>query len=75
VLAYYCLPKQPKSVLVLVLVLMALYMAGYPFIGLMLDERKRNAIEGAVQVGMIAYVFALTLFVRVRSLRKKRKAE
>jgi len=66
VLAFITLRKLTRLPLVLTLVLMALFMAGYPFAGL-LDEQKRNAFEGIVQVAMIAYVFALTLYVRVRS--------
>jgi hypothetical protein len=67
VLAFITLRKLTRLPLVLTLVLMALFMAGYPFIGLLPDEQKRNTFEGMVQVAMIAYVFALTLYVRVRS--------
>ena len=67
VLAAISLRRLPRLPLVLTLVLMALFMAGYPFIGLLPNEQRRNAFEGMVQVAMIAYVFALTLYVRVRS--------
>lgn len=67
VLAFITLRKLTRLPLVLTLALMALFMAGYPFVGLLPDEQKRNAFEGMVQVAMIAYVFALTLYVRVRS--------
>ena len=67
VLAAISLRKLPRLPLVLTLLLMALFMAGYPFVGLLPDERKRNAFEGVVQVAMIAYVFVLALFIRVRS--------
>jgi hypothetical protein len=59
--------------LILTLALMVLFMAGYPRIGLLMDEQKRNAIEGGIQVAMIAYVFVLTLFVRMRSLSQKKQ--
>jgi hypothetical protein len=72
-LAFWALPRQPRPVLILTLALMVLFMAGYPRIGLLMDEQKRNAIEGGIQVAMIAYVFVLTLFVRMRSLSRKKQ--
>jgi hypothetical protein len=67
ILAFIVLRKLTRLPLVLTLALMALFMAGYPFIGLLPDEQKRNVSEGIVQAAMIVYVFALTLYTRVRS--------
>jgi hypothetical protein len=69
ILAFLVLRKIPRLPLILLLVLMALFMGGYPFAGL-LDEQRRNAFEAIVQAAMIAYVFALTLFVRIRGQGK-----
>ena len=66
-LAFIVLRELTRLPLVLTLVLMALFMAGYPFIGLLPDEQKCNVSEGMAQVAMIVYVFALTLYTRVRS--------
>jgi hypothetical protein len=65
-LAFIALRKLTRLPLVLTLALMALFMVGYPFVGLVPDEQKRNALEGMIQVAMIAYVFVLTLYIRVR---------
>ncbi len=65
-LAFIALRKLPRLPLVLTLALMALFMAGYPFVGLVLDEQERNVLEGMIQVAMIAYVAVLTLYARVR---------
>jgi hypothetical protein len=70
--AYFALRKLPRLPLVLALILMAFFLGGYALVGLSPDEKKRNAFELLVQVGMIAYVFLLALFIRVRSsLRPK----
>lgn len=68
-LAFWLLRKLPRLPLVLMLILMALFMAGYPFSGL-LDEQKRNAFAAIVQAAMIAYIFALTLFARLKGQGK-----
>ena len=68
-LAFFLLRKLPRLQIVLLLILMALFMGGYPFAGL-LDEQKRNAFEAIVQAAMIAYIFALTLFVRLKGQGK-----
>ena len=66
VLAIITLRKLPRLPVVLTLLLMALFMSGYAFVGLLPDEQKRNATESLVQAGMIAYVLVLALFTRVR---------
>ncbi len=71
ILAFYSLRKQPRFLSIILVVLMALFMIGYPFIGLLPDEQKRNVAEGAVQIAMIAYVFILTFITRVRNLSKQ----
>jgi hypothetical protein len=68
-LAFFVLRKLPRLPMVLLLTLMALFMGGYPFAGL-LDEQKRNAFEAITQAAMIAYIFALTLFVRIKGQDK-----
>lgn len=65
VLACFVLRKTPRLPLMLIVVLLAIFAGCYPTIGL-LDEQKRNAMETFVQAGMIAYIFGLTLFVRLR---------
>ena len=66
-LAFIILRKTPRLPLTLVLFLMALAIGGYLFIGLLPDEQKRNAAETLVQACLIAYLFLLTLYTRLRS--------
>jgi RsiW-degrading membrane proteinase PrsW (M82 family) len=68
-IAYYILRKKvSKEPLWLVLLLMALFMAGYVFLGFLGDEQKRNSTEALIQAALIGYVFLLTLFTRLRSI-------
>lgn len=69
ILALFVLRNLPRLPLGLVLLLLALAAGGYPLVGL-LDEPKRKALETFIQAGMIAYVFFLTLFVRLRRTQK-----
>lgn len=64
-IAWLLLRQVPRLPLTLILLLMALFIGGYPLISFLPDEQKRNAAESLVQVGMIAYVFSLSLFIRV----------
>ena len=64
-LAFLILRKTPRLPLTLVLLLMALAMGGYVFIGLLPDEQKRNAAETLIQACLIAYLFLLTLYTRL----------
>jgi hypothetical protein len=70
-LAFFMLRKIPSLPFVLILILMALFVGGYPLIGLLLDEQKRKAFETIVQVGMIAYVFLLALLNRLRKVNRQ----
>jgi hypothetical protein len=71
-ITFFALRRLPRLPLVLILALMAFFLGGYALVGLLSDEKKRNTFEVSVQAGMIAYVFLLALFVRVRSaLRTK----
>jgi hypothetical protein len=70
-LAFFILRRAPRVPLILILILMALFMGGYPLIGLLTDEQKRKAFETIVQVGMIAHVFLLALFTRLSSARRQ----
>ncbi|MBN1430057.1 MAG: hypothetical protein JXB07_16930 [Anaerolineae bacterium] len=72
-LAFITLRKTPRLPLALVLLIMAAFINGYIRVGLLPDEQKRNAAESMVQVGMIAYVVLLTLFIRVRSIVRVRE--
>jgi hypothetical protein len=68
-IAYYTLRnKVPKEPLWLILLLMALFMGGYVFLGFLGDEQKRNSAEALIQAGMIGYTFLLTLFTRLRAI-------
>jgi len=69
-LAFIILRKLQRLPLVLTLVLMALFLIGYPLVGLLPDEQQRGAAEGMIQAGMIGYVFGLALYGRVRSMRQ-----
>ena len=68
VIAFLLLRKTPRLPLVLVLLLMALAMGGYAFIGLLPDEQKRNAIETLIQACLIGYIFFLALYTRLRPM-------
>lgn len=69
ILAFFILHKLPHLPLILILTLMTLFAGGYSLIGLLSDEQKRKAFETIVQVGMIAYIFLLTLFTRLSRIR------
>ena len=66
-LAFILLRKTPRLPLTLVLLLLALAMGGYVFVGLLPDEQKRNAAETLIQACLIGYLFLLTLYTRLRS--------
>lgn len=66
ILAFSLLRRLPRLPLVLVLLLMALAMGGYAFIGLLPDEQKRNAVETLIQACLIGYIFVLALYTRLR---------
>lgn len=69
VMAFLLLRKTiPRLPLYLVLLLMALFMAGYVFISFLPDEQKRNSAEALIQSALIGYVFLLTLYTRVRGV-------
>jgi hypothetical protein len=69
-MAFAVLRKTPRLPAVLILLLMALAMGGYAFIGLQPDEQKRNAAETLIQAGLIGYIFLLTLYTRLRPTLK-----
>jgi hypothetical protein len=45
---------------------MVLFGGIYPWVGTLPDEQARNAVLGGVQAAMVFYIFAFTLFIRVR---------
>jgi hypothetical protein len=61
------LGRLPRLPLALILIQVVIFGIAYPFSGLLPGERERNALDGAVQIGMIIYIFGLTLYTRVRS--------
>jgi len=61
------LRNLPRLPLILILLLAIVFGMAYPFAGLLPGERERNALDGAVQIGMIIYLFGLTLYTRVRN--------
>jgi hypothetical protein len=67
IIAFFHLRRLPRLPLVLVLVLMALAIGGYAFIGLISDVQKRNTAETLIQACLIGYIFFLTLYIRLRS--------
>jgi len=68
IIAFFLLRKMPPLPLVLILLLMALTLGGYAFIGLLPDEQKRNATETLIQACLIGYLFLLTLYIRLRPI-------
>ena len=66
--AFILLRKLPRLPMVLTLLLMALAMGGYAFIGLLPDEQKRNSTETMIQACLIGYLFLLTLYTRLRPI-------
>ena len=69
VLAFYLLRRNVhKELLWLTLLLMEISMGGYVLLSFIGDEQKRNATEALIQVGVIGYIFLLTLFTRLRAI-------
>jgi hypothetical protein len=66
VLAFFTLRGIRLLPLVLLLLWMAFFINFYPLLSLQMDEQKRIAAENLVQAGMIAYVFVISIFVRLR---------
>jgi len=64
-LSFFTLRGIPKFPKILILLLLFLFISGYPLVGL-LDEQKRNGLETIIQAGMIAYIFIITLVIRLR---------
>lgn len=68
-MAFYLLRRNiDKEPLWLTLILMEISMGGYVLISFIIDEQKRNATEALIQVGVIGYIFLLTLFTRLRAI-------
>jgi hypothetical protein len=66
-LAALLLRRMDSLSVLLSLMLLAIFAGAYPFVGLVPGERERNAIDGAVQAGMILYLFGLTFYARIRA--------
>ena len=67
-LVYFSFRKQPRTPLILILILMVFFLCIYPQVSIITDEQKRNAILGSVQIAMIVYLFGLALYNRVQGL-------
>ncbi len=63
---YLILRDTPPLPRALILTLMVIFSGIYPLAGSIPDEQQRNAILGGAQAGMILYIFAYTLFTRIR---------
>jgi hypothetical protein len=55
----------------LILGWMAFFVFYYPFNSVTSELAKRNAFESIVLVALIAYTFSLTLFIRIRNMRRE----
>ena len=76
IIAYFTLRgSMDRLPLVLVLILLAGFMAVYPLISLMQEEATRNAVESFIQAGMIFYIFILTLVIRLTHLVKNKEVQ
>jgi hypothetical protein len=64
-LLYRTLPS--RGVRWLILGLVAFFTVGYPLAGLLETDIAMNAFQSLVQVGMIVYLFTLTLLARLRT--------
>lgn len=61
---------QPSRLLrVLVYALVAFFTVVYPLSGLVTDVTQRNTFDGLVQVGLIVYLFGLSLYTRLEANR------
>ena len=72
-LGTFALRKLPRLPLSLVLLLMVIFLCGYPQISLVTDEQKRNSMFGMVQISMVVYLFGLSLYTQIRSMVQARK--
>ncbi len=70
------LRRLPRPPLILTLLIMAIFMGGYPLVGLYPDEGQRKSFETYVQAGMLAFIFLLSISALVRKiLRSGGKAD
>jgi hypothetical protein len=67
---YYLLRSQPRLPLVLTLILAIVFNVGYPFAGFLPEGPARNSFDAIVLTIILLYLFSLTIFVRLRKLRK-----
>lgn len=63
----FLLYRKVKSRLLKILIygLVAFFTVAYPLSGLLTDSTQRNSFEGLVQVGLIVYLFGLSLYTRL----------
>ncbi len=66
-LAFLLYRKHPSRLLrILVAALVIVFGLLYPLSGLLTDVAYRNSVDGLVQVGLIVYLFGLSLYARLR---------
>ncbi len=70
VACFFIFRQQAKLPLVLILCLTLIFAVMYPFAGLLPGEREKNSLDGAIQAGMILYVFVLTFYMRLRPAKR-----
>jgi hypothetical protein len=67
--------RRPSRLLrVLIFTLVGFFTIVYPLAGLLTQVTQRNSFDGAVQVGMILYLFGLSLYTRVERVNEPREA-
>jgi hypothetical protein len=67
--------RRPSRLLrVLIFALVGFFTIVYPLAGLLTQVTQRNSFDGAVQVGMILYLFGLSLYTRVERVNEPRDA-
>jgi len=68
VLAFLLFRGYPSRLLrSLVLALVGFFTTVYPLAGLLTDVTQRNSFDGLVQVGLIVYLFMLSLYTRLQA--------
>jgi hypothetical protein len=70
ILSYFISRKLSRLPQVLVMIMVAFFSFGYPHAGLLPDGPQRNTFDGIVQASLIVYFFGLSLYVRVRNIRR-----
>ncbi len=62
---YWVYRKLPLLPLMLITIVSALFLFGYPYAGLIEKDTQYNAFDSIVQAVIILYIFCLSLYIRV----------